>query len=403
MVQVQKLSKRYLCFGCWKIGRKLNECPLFTLLLGLAFASFQLLQINVMFGSEKNSADSPAWTLAVRDSHVASPVYGIYRLQSMPSPDSPPVEIVYPSSDRSPKRGIVLLLHACTHNALKFFSPSPACPDCVGLAEELRITRLVQEQGYLPLAVTSLDSTSGCWSDRDIPRLQQVLEIIQKELNSFDDSVHLPIIAIGASSGGYMAAKVAADGVAHAALVMVMGLHQKLQHELLHRKPPLYLAPMPRDRKTLQRNRENYSVLMASNYTTQQSKDMKPTPHILLDEMSCVPLPVTKEYLIERVPGMSEEYANQIVSALQGAGYLGKDNAMWVKDPTASDWRNVLLALDSSSESTLWGKFRLIPGQSPLAKAFHRAWAFHEYCSESILPALNFFESVLLMPSPSEA
>jgi len=27
-----------------------------------------------------------------------------------------------------------------------------------------------------------------------------------------------------------------------------------------------------------------------------------------------------------------------------------------------------------------------------LAKALHRAWAFHEYCSEVVVPALHFFE-----------
>ena len=35
------------------------------------------------------------------------------------------------------------------------------------------------------------------------------------------------------------------------------------------------------------------------------------------------------------------------------------------------------------------------PGVSPLAKALHRAWAFHEYCSGVIDPALDFFEAAL--------
>ena len=34
----------------------------------------------------------------------------------------------------------------------------------------------------------------------------------------------------------------------------------------------------------------------------------------------------------------------------------------------------------------------LKPGHSPLANAFHRAWAFHENCSDVIYHSFNFIE-----------
>ena len=101
-----------------------------------------------------------------------------------------------------------------------------------------------------------------------------------------------------------------------------------------------------------------------------------------------------------------------------------------IVDPTKSNWRDLLLQQQQQDATTkdgmvtipqslqqqqqqplvfakklsttttttksnnvlLWGTFDLTPGMSPLAKALHRAWAMHEYCSESISPALDFFE-----------
>ena len=62
-----------------------------------------------------------------------------------------------------------------THSALKFFTSSPDCKSCIGLSEELRIVRLVIQYGYTPIAISSINRNSGCWSNKDIPRIQTVL------------------------------------------------------------------------------------------------------------------------------------------------------------------------------------------------------------------------------------
>jgi hypothetical protein len=65
-------------------------------------------------------------------------------------------------------KGIVILLHACTHNAFKFFSPSnDKCPECVGLSEELQLVRNVLNRGYVAFAVTCSNLQSGCWGGGD--------------------------------------------------------------------------------------------------------------------------------------------------------------------------------------------------------------------------------------------
>ena len=330
---------------------------------------------------------------------IAQPVYGRHVVWKSPQGDD--IEAVYalPKTARKQKmKGIALLLHACTHNAFKFFSPSDdLCPSCLGLAEELRIVRILLSRNYATLAVTSKDQNTGCWSDNDLPRLDIALKAFQREILSDKDNDDVKtIIAVGASSGGNMAAKVAVERKADAALVMVMALRPTLQKRFsssIDAPPPIYLAPMPKDVGTTKRAEQNYEAMMSESFGSHA--------YVKLDKTNCVPLAVTTSYLMGRVPGMTIESAERIVKGLKEAKHLSEDSSLLLVDPTRSNWRDILTQMDNAANETpsvedfLWGKFLLTPGKSPLAKALHRAWAFHEYCSESVEPALNFFERLL--------
>lgn len=202
-----------------------------------------------------------------------------------------------------------------------------------------------------------------------------------------------------------MAAQVAIEGLAQAALVMSMRLGKGLQDRWIklaldvkaNSKPPkLYLAPMPQDQATLARSRGNFKAMSAVGQYSNR---------IVLDTQTCVPEPVTEEFLLGRVPGLTREESTVIVKALIETGHVDAQSQLFVRDPTQSNWREVLLKLSSPSSrhpigivpqgvlesEILWGHLVLTRGLSPLTKAFHRAWAFHEYCSEAVPPALAFF------------
>jgi hypothetical protein len=314
---------------------------------------------------------------------IANEIPGIELKIPSPVPNEDQIQIVYSSNNSpsttahsKPPKGIVFLLHACTHSALKFFSPSPsACPNCMGLSEELRITRITIERGYIPVAVSCVDRKSGCWSImRDVVRIEAVLkhDIVRAFLTEGSSSV----FAIGASSGGAFAAELATRGIVDAALVMVMSLSDGVTGKLRTSPKPIYFAPMPRDKGMTKMVFKNYHDLKSV-------KDF-----IVLDTANCGSLPVTTGYLIQRVPGMTADAGDELISLLKMAGHIDSSNMMKV-DPTHSEWRNIVSPLNS----THWlNKFYLKPGCSPLAKALHRAWAFHEYCSEAVFPALTFFE-----------
>jgi len=444
-------------------------------------------KISVVYAIPSHS--SPGGTLSIRRSAIdASTNTTSSQLQSqLQSQSQPGVQALQ-------TRGIVVLLHACTHNALKFFSPSPdGCPSCVGLSEELRIARIVLERGYVALAVTS-GSGGGCWGGTtDSMRIQHAVnEFLRRHQSTVlatststatttttttTTAPPVTVYAIGASSGGAMAAALVADKIARSAAVMVMGLRDRLLDRLMVAdadaetttttaplRNKLYLAPMNRDKGTAKRARKNYQYVTEQQHHPLESTTTDNNKHnnngsgnleIVLDETSCVPLPVTPDYLWNRVPGMTLEAAGIVVDVLVQRGHLDAGTHLLRIDPTKSNWRDYLLGQtqtppegvgggnhkhDSEQEQQhkhdserrpppvpasllllqqrngndndndidavrqqppqtppppmlLWGTFDLTPGLSPLAKALHRAWAFHEYCSEAVGPALDFFEN----------
>eukprot|EP00980_Cylindrotheca_fusiformis_P012768 scaffold3120_cov73-Cylindrotheca_fusiformis.AAC.4 len=322
----------------------------------------------------------------------------------LPFKDQEKIEVIYPATigttttaadpkEHPSSKGLVLLLHACTHSALKFFSPSKeTCPDCVGLSEELRIVRLLIREGYTPVAITCLNRKSGCWSNADIPRVKHVLS--QQPFSTYTTNTTRVVYAMGASSGGAFVAQLVVEHLVQAGLIMVMGLGPQIVTKLkaLEMKPILYLAPMPRDKGTTYRASQNYNELMKDH-------NANVTTTIFLDTTRCKALPVTVAYLVQRVPGMTPEVASNLIQILQREQHIDASTKMLLVDPTRSNWRDLLLVAandnnnNSSSNSTHYaGRFALKPGYSPLAKALHRAWAFHEYCSEVVVPALRFFE-----------
>ena len=331
----------------------------------------------------------PHITLEKEKKDIAIEIPGIELQIPSPTDTEDPIQIVYTDytiTNTTTPRGIVLLLHACSHSALKFFSPSQTCINCVGLTEELRIARLVIEEGYIPIAVSSINRVRGCWSmKQDVPRIESVLKywreekMIQQYVGGGNN-----VFAIGASSGGAFAAELLTRDIVQGSLVMVMSLSNNVMQKMRQHPKPIYLAPMPRDANTMQHVMQNYK----------DCDDSIMKEYIILDRTSCDSLPVTIEYLIQRVPGMTAEMGNNLIQQLKQAKHIDTISNMLIVDPTKSKWRDIITSKSTAKNKTHWMDiFDLTPGYSPLAKALHRAWAFHEYCSEVVVPALRFFES----------
>ena len=357
--------------------------------------------------------------------HGAPPVIGT-RVTLTPPGSDRTTELVYAlpamtttttttNNNNNDIQGIALLLHGCSHSALKFFSPSsPACPSCIGLSEELQISRLLlQQQTLAVVAVTSQDRSRGCWSLRDIPHIQDALQYVLQQVLQGQGQGHippsyLPVLAFGASSGGRFAAQLAVRQLVDAAMVGVMSLGHDLAQKWRglednnnnnnSQRPPIYLAPMPRDKRTTAGANQDFEMMVM---TTMKDATSHPLPNgnplpknpVRLDVTTCVPLPVTASYLNQRVPQMTHTMAEMIVTALVTSSHMDAASGLLLQDPTQSNWRDILR--EQCADQGCLENQPLGPGVSPLAKALHRCWAFHEYCSEATLKALEFFQQEL--------
>ena len=63
---------------------------------------------------------------------------------------------------------------------------------------------------------------NGCWSNKDIPRIQSVLNYWSE--HRYQQYPKHPVYAIGASSGGSFASQLLVNNIVDGALVMIMSL-----------------------------------------------------------------------------------------------------------------------------------------------------------------------------------
>ena len=62
-------------------------------------------------------------------------------------------------------KGLLFLAHGCNHGAIDFWPQSAACTQCIGLPEEVRITKETLRAGWAVIAISSADRDgSRCWS-----------------------------------------------------------------------------------------------------------------------------------------------------------------------------------------------------------------------------------------------
>lgn len=109
--------------------------------------------------------------------------------------------------DTRPPRAIFFLAHGCNHKMSDWFSRHPVvCPECLGLPEERAIVQMGLDRNFVVVAISSI---GRCWSKEADGR--RVISILQGMQNLLDDThpsspLSLPIIAFGASSGGFFVA-----------------------------------------------------------------------------------------------------------------------------------------------------------------------------------------------------
>ncbi|GLI63475.1 hypothetical protein VaNZ11_006449 [Volvox africanus] len=295
-------------------------------------------------------------------------------------------------------RGVVFVAHGCNHGAIDWWPPSPSCPQCIGLPEELNVTLHCLLRGYAVVAVSSAARRgSRCWqsifgggsdpwdynagsSPVDWMRVRRVLDVVlpREGLSS------LPLFALGASSGGafVLGLPLVMPGRFSGLGVQIMGAPSGLlqRYRMMSQSapwPPTLFVHMPRD--------ANLAQLVAENIQELQDGGVR-TREILVQ-----PQPLTPLYLTQRcAPEVDEQTSRELYDTLKAAGYLDARGYLRFNPRSQHNggWRGIL------KEAGLVGleRLRLQPEASPIAEELNLLYAGHELCSETTTDTLDWFE-----------
>lgn len=260
-------------------------------------------------------------------------------------------------------KAVLFIAHGCNGRAANFWDKSSKCPNCVGLPEERLVVINALARKF---AVLAISSAGRCWSFgaerhtvKDIIRWWVAKQKLEK----------LPLVALGASSGGYFVSLLATEiQFSSIALMIAEGLFDKI--DTTKGYPPTLFVHMPKDgaRKL---SIEKFLVRLKGN-------------GIDVAEIKCMEFPLSPEFLAERIQGLDLTTSVKLFGLFQEKGFVNKSGHM-TKDGRAIQWNTAFKEM----------KF-LLPDMS-LAKHIQEemnlAYAYHEMTSLQSEQIFNWFES----------
>jgi len=266
----------------------------------------------------------------------------------------------------------VFLAHGCSHRASDFWPRHTSCPRCVGLPEEVYITKVALSMGLAPIAVSS--HFSQCWSNRDEVLVADTLAKWMQD----HKLINLPLFAIGASSGGtfvpHLADRVNKDKRLHDSGIRVQAIDVQIA---TFSKLPQGLHAVAITRMSRDQNTADFSKGMSPELT----KDGLAVLNNVAE-----PLPLSETFFYDRVETISRTDSALLYAAIKGGGLLD-DQGLLLEDPRSSQWREVvkarfpeLLQFDS-----------LNADESAISEELNVAWAMHEFTGDFVRQTLDFF------------
>ena len=261
-------------------------------------------------------------------------------------------------------RAVLFLAHGCNGRAANFWDRSPKCSDCVGLPEERLI---VLHSLARKFAVLTISSAGRCWSFGEESLI--VTEIIQWwiEKNKFEK---LPLVALGASSGGNFVS-VLATNLRFSSITLMIAEGMFGMIDITNDYPPTLFVHMPKDRARKHRIAENMEILRNEGIDVAEVKSME--------------FPLSPYFFADRIPGIDKNISAELFGLLHEKGLINVKGYMR-KDGRATNWKNVL------SENKIifpdWHRF-----VHHIQEELNLAFAYHEMTSLQLEQIFNWFES----------
>ncbi|MCO5591780.1 hypothetical protein L7F22_045772 [Adiantum nelumboides] len=265
----------------------------------------------------------------------------------------------------SPK-AILFIAHGCHCRATFFWDKSASCSECIGLPEERSIVARALAKGY---AVIAISSTRECWGlQADTAKVLTTLSswISDKGLN------RLPVVALGASSGGFFVSALATEYKFSSLVIMISeGKFKSLQ--LNKNYPPTLFIHMPKDKRRAALIKDAMDILRGKGIETA--------------EVKCYQLPVTAQ-LFTKIPGMDAKTSERIYRAFRSTSMLDSGSFM-TKDGRFSNWMTHL------KRQQVMPEYSLRSWEPHLQELLNLAYGYHEMTSLQADDMLKWFDSHL--------
>lgn len=262
----------------------------------------------------------------------------------------------------SPK-AILFLAHGCNGKAANFWDRSPKCPNCVGLPEERLIVFNALDRRFAVLAVSS---AGQCWSmDEERLIVKDIIEwwVVKQRLQS------LPLVALGASSGGYFVSVLATDLRFSSITIMIAeGLFDRM--DIPKSYPPTLFVHMPKDKRRRVRI-ERYLTLLKGE-------------GIDVAEVKCMEFALSPNFLADRIPGLDLTTSVKLYNLFKEKGFVDTKGFMR-NDGRAIHWKVALKEREI-----------ILPDKAitnHIQEEMNLAFAYHEMTSLQSEQIFNWFET----------
>lgn len=274
----------------------------------------------------------------------------------------------------SPLRAALFAAPGCTIRATDFFDASPGCPRCTGLPEERRFTRAALSRGYAVLAVSSrdqcwsLDAADGGEEGSELAAVESIIKWWTTE--KYPQLAGLPLVGIGASSGGFFLSALAARVKFSSVAVMIAeGVYGDMA-QIPAGYPPALFVHMPKDADRARMVADSMGKLRAKRVDVR--------------EIRCDDFAVSAEFLAERVPGLTRAVADALVDVLRRKGFVDEKGFL-KKDGRRTPWKEA-----AEEAKVLPEGFGL---QRHVTEELNVAYAYHEFTSLKNTEIFEWFES----------
>ncbi|XP_030538764.2 uncharacterized protein LOC115746919 [Rhodamnia argentea] len=262
----------------------------------------------------------------------------------------------------SPK-AVLFIAHGCNGRAINFWDRSPTCQQCVGLPEE---RLLVLEGLSRKFAVLTVSSMGRCWTmgeERVIVR-----DIIRWWIGK-NKLEKLPLVALGASSGGYFVSALATN-LRFSSIVLMIAEGMFDQMDVPEDYPPTLFVHMPKDTYRQQKIDEFMPVLKSKG--------------IDVAAVECVEFPLSVSTFAERIPGVEENVSAKLFELFRSKGFVDANGYM-KSDGRKTRWKKAL----QENKNVLLDRQLVNHVQEELNLAF----AYHEMTSLQSEEIFKWFES----------